>query len=45
MQNHEIMTIKSLAEHLKISPRSICKLVKRYYTYHSKWRIGGGLNV
>ncbi len=33
MQNHEIMTIRTLAEHLKISPRSIDKLVKRYYTY------------
>lgn len=28
MQNHEIMTIKQVAEYLKVSPRTIYKLVK-----------------
>lgn len=28
MQNQEIMTIKQVAEYLKVSPRSIYKLVK-----------------
>lgn len=28
MQNHNIMTIKQVAEYLKISPRTVYKLVK-----------------
>ncbi len=28
MQNQEIMTIKQVAEYLKVSPRSVYKLVK-----------------
>lgn len=42
MQNHEIMTLKQLAEYLKVSPRSIYKLVKEgtipTFKIMNRWR-------